>query len=141
MHRSDRIVGVFFRGLRSAWIVVAAAGCATASLQPGETSYSMANGILTAVEAAGIRQVRSAAVKAMKELGLRPHERDSDAFSALVVGSVTVGVVPQQRDLRVRMERLTESTTELRLRILFTRDKVKLEQVLETIRKHLRNTT
>jgi hypothetical protein len=113
-------------------------GCATSPPKPGTVEYSMINGMLTAVEAGALKDVRSATVAAMQELGLRPHERESDAFSAWIVGSITVGSLPQRKDLYVRLSRLTESTTKITLRILFTRDRQKLEIVLEGIRKRLK---
>lgn len=111
-------------------------GCS--SLKPGEMSYSVAAGDLVAVEAAEFGRVRMATMEAMRELGLHPMERQGDALSALICGEVMVGVIPQEREIRVRLSQLTESTTEIRMRILFTRNREKLEWVLQKIRKNLK---
>jgi hypothetical protein len=99
--------------------------------------YSGLNGVMTAVEAADITRVQKATMAAMTTLGLRPMRRSGDAFSVVIAGSIVVGAIPQDREVRVRLARLSASTTELTVRILFTRDEQKLVQILEAIRLEL----
>jgi hypothetical protein len=90
-----------------------------------------------AVEDASLADTFQATMVAMQRLGLGPHDRDRDAMSALIVGTVAVGATHQRRDIRVRLERISESRTRISMRILFTRSREKLELVLEEIRKQL----
>ena len=114
-------------------------GCSSTPA-PGESSWSPARGVLIAVEEGDLLTVTNATVAAMKELGLSPARRRSDAFSTLVVGEVLMGALSQRTEVRVDLARLSEATTEIKMRILFRRDRQKLDQVLEGIRKHLRQT-
>jgi hypothetical protein len=74
--------------------------------------------------------------KALKTLQLRPMEQDRDGFSAEIVGEVSYGSL-ESSEIRVRLSRLTDSTTEIHMRILFRRDETRMRQVLEEIQKNL----
>jgi hypothetical protein len=113
------------------------AGCST-PLKPGETNWDNLSGTFRAVEEADLQKVHRATLEVMRNMQLRPHERSSDAFSARIVGQVAVGPVSQERDLVVKLKRLSEATTEISLQILFTRDRTRLEVVHAEIRKLLK---
>ena len=119
-----------------ACVLMVAGGCSS-TLAPGESDFSVVAGDLVAVEEASLTKTRQATMAAMQHLGLRPHDRESDAMSALIVGEILVGVIPQSREIRVRLERVSESRTRITMRILFTRSRERLEFVLAEIRRQL----
>jgi len=112
-------------------------GCRSATLDPGESRFSAIGGDLVAVEEASLQDTRTAAMKALERLGLRPQCLERDAMTAVIVGEITVGVIPQNREIRVRLERMDDTRTRIAMRILFTREPKKLELVMREIRREL----
>ena len=136
MRRAEKtMTGLGFRGI-SALLVALDLGCASTP-ESGSSDFSWVEGSLVAVEQADLGRVHTAAVNALRDLGFRPHERDRDALSSLIVGEVAVGAISQQRELRVRLERMADEKTKISMRILFTRSPEKLELILDRIREEL----
>ena len=78
-----------------------------------------------------------AVMTAMANLVLEPMIWESDTFSSLIVGKTVDGVLNETREVRVKLKRLSESTTEVSIWIVFTRDQNKLQQIHDEIRKVL----
>jgi hypothetical protein len=124
------------RALLAAGIFSVACGCS--SLEPGQSRYSgFLAATLTAVEAAPYDNVVKATSQAMKGLELKPMEREGDAFRTLFVGETVMGQLPQTHEVRVWVTRLSESTTQVEIRIVGRRDESRLRAIHDEIRKRL----
>lgn len=102
--------------------------------EPGTSVYS--RGVLRATVENPLDEVVRATQKALKTLQLKPMGTQRDGFSAEIVGEVSYGPL-ESSEIRVRLSRLSESTTEIHMRILFRRDETRMRQVLEEIQKNL----
>lgn len=110
------------------------AGCAS---KPGDVHYAFIAGTLTAVEGASYKKVLQSVNKAMASLQLRPLEREQDGFRALIVGESNFGVLPQSHEIRVWVKRVTDSTTQIKYRIIGRRDQSRLRAIHSEVQKQL----
>jgi hypothetical protein len=124
-------------GVLIAALLLVAAGCSSTPAEPGTVDWQPLKGTLVGVVAGEFPVVMKATMDAMTKLGLSPMRRDSDAFSAFIVGSIIVGAIPQERELTVTLTKLTPTTTEIALHIVFTRERDKLDLILAEIEKRL----
>ena len=131
----SNLIALLRRLVAPVLVLALVAGCS--SPEPGSTEWQPLKGTLVAVESADVATLTSAATTAMKAMGLKPMVTQSDAFSTLIVGSIVVGSLPQERDLTVTVNRLTDTTAEITFHIAFTRSREKLDVLLGEIRKRL----
>jgi len=101
-----------------------------ARLEPGESAY--VGGELTALEKAPFVKVVPATKNAMTRLGLNPILADHDGHHARYLGTSSNG-----KDVYVNLERKSDVTTRIGIRILFTRDAARVRQILDEIRKRV----
>ena len=115
------------------WLAAGDGCSARDALPPGTDDYNKATGLLRGVEEFRFETLRRGTLSGMKELKLRPLQREADAFNAFIVGETANG-----QECRIRLKRMSSFATEIQIRILFTRDEQKLRLILDTIREHAR---
>ena len=118
-----------------ALIALTSASCSSKQLAVGQSSYSSVAGTLRAVEGAPIDKTVRATVAAMKTLSMQPRIRENDAFRALVVVESVFGAISQSHEVRVNFDWLTDTATEIRIRILGRRDQARLERIEPFLRE------
>jgi hypothetical protein len=120
----------------TAWISLLASlgcdGCVSALPMPGTVIYSGTTGVLTGFEAATVARARAATLAVLTERRLRPVEQERDEKSGLIVGDSK-----ERGALRISLKRLTESMVEIRVQILYNRDRAPCEDILVAIRKRI----
>jgi hypothetical protein len=121
--------------LAASAILLSGAGCS--SQEVGSQDFAAVSGYYTSIEGADFDKTRAATYQAMRKLGLKPMETKRDAFTCTFLGTVIVGTISQEREITVRVKKLTDDKTEIRQHIVFTRSPEKMELILAEIRKIL----
>ena len=117
--------------------VVFCSGC-HAFMKVGDSRYAPLGGTLRSLEAAPYEAVVNASYTAMKQLELRPDQRERDGFRAVLVGETNLGRLSQTHEIRVWIKKQPEYT-EVTMRISGRRDPSRLRAILAEVRKVLAN--
>lgn len=116
------------------WLISAAAlpGCLVAAAGAGAGTYAYVTGAMEATEEHPLDTVYAAAAKAVEKLDFKNVSSSKDALEGLIKSETADGT-----SVKVRVEKVTDSTTKITIRVGTFGDEAKSAQVLEAIRKEL----
>ena len=114
--------------------LVVGSGCA--STRPGEVKYSPLTGVLSSIEEVSLERARLTTLKTLHRLRFRPSETSvGDAFSVVIAGRMTAGHIKQEKDVLIRLNRVTPELTQINMHMAFTRDRRSLLTLLSEIQR------
>lgn len=109
--------------------LVAAAGAGAAA---GVGTYAYVTGKLSATLDAPLDRAHSASVKAVESLKFSEASKALDAFNGFVTARAADGA-----EVKINLKRLTDTTTEVEIRVGTFGDKNRSVAIYEEIKKHL----
>jgi len=114
--------------------ILLSSGCATllAGAAAGAGTVAYVRGELKATKQATIHEVYSASVNALNQLEIEIERKDKDATSATIEGRLA-----NNKDLKIWLERKSDSVTRLGIRIGTFGDEEKSRMILNQIENNL----
>ena len=117
-------------------VLLTTAGCALflvgAAAGAGAAGYAYVNGELKSTESASLEQTTRATLAAMKDLEYPVTSQAKDALSAELTARNA-----SDKKIVVRLKKISDTTTEVRIRVGTFGDESLSRVVLEKIKKHL----